>query len=136
MKIPSKKKYDLGFPNPVEIHKQRDKGRGVKLTDFIGNGSKFIFDELGFKTDWLSKPSSEWSEDKDFLEMKNFISNILVCNDAAERGIKLVSEYADVLTMSSKGRKELLQVVEKHRKEYPDVNKSTQVVVAHTSMHF
>ena len=65
MKIPSKKKYDLGFPNPVEIHKQRDKGRGVKLTDFIGNGSKFIFD-------WLSKPSSEWSEDKDFLEMKYF----------------------------------------------------------------
>ena len=57
--------------------------------------------------------------------MKNFISNILVCNDAAERGIKLVSEYADVLTISSKGRKELLQVVEKHRKEYPDVNKST-----------
>ena len=66
-----------------------------------------------------------WSEDKDFLEMKNFISNIFVCNDAAERGIKLVSEYADVLTISSKGRKELLQVVEKHRKEYPDVNKST-----------
>ena len=66
--------------------------------------------------------------------MKFFISRKSLSSDhsedgllsqSAEHGIKLVSKYADVLTISSKGRKELLQVVEKHRKEYPDVNKST-----------
>ena len=46
-------------------------------------------------------------------------------NDCAERGIKLISEYADSLTRDSVVRQNIIQVVERHRKMYPNVNKTT-----------
>ena len=46
-------------------------------------------------------------------------------NDCAERGIKLISEYADSLTRDSVVRQYIIQVVERHRRMYPNVNKTT-----------
>ena len=57
--------------------------------------------------------------------MKKFVTNLLVCNDPAERGIKLISDYANSLTKNEEDRQQLLQVVEWHMKMYPDTKKST-----------
>ena len=44
-------------------------------------------------------------------------------NDLAERGVKLVSEFCDILTKDSDDLQNLLQVVEQHHQEFSDVKK-------------
>ena len=46
-------------------------------------------------------------------------------NDAAERGIKLISDYANCLTKNASERQEILQLVEYHRSKISDDKKST-----------
>ena len=48
-----------------------------------------------------------------------------VVNDAAERTVKLYSDYAAILTENKEQRASLLQVVEKHRKQVGDFKKLT-----------
>ena len=57
--------------------------------------------------------------------MEWFVKNLLVCNDLAECGIKLVSDYANSLTTNSTEREQLLQVVELQRRQFRDCKKST-----------
>merc|ERR1712018_655519 len=94
-------------------------------SDSIMNGSLFLFDELGFGKEWLYEPIDEWQNNASFLEMKSWIQNLKVTNDCAERGVKLITEYANSLTKNPKDRQNLLQVVERQRKLYPDVKKTT-----------
>ena len=48
-----------------------------------------------------------------------------VVNDAAERGIKLASDYAQSLTKDSEMKNKIFQTVEWHRREKADIRKST-----------
>ena len=123
-KVTPPKKYDCGYPNPVPLP-QNAKGLGRKLSDSIMSGSLFLFDALDFGKDWLYKPITDWESNKSFCEMKSWVQNLKVTNDCAERGVKLISDYANSLTKNSNDRENLLQVVEKHRKQYPNVTKAT-----------
>ena len=57
--------------------------------------------------------------------MRSWVQNLKVTNDCAERGIKLISDFANSITKNSEDRQNLLQVVERHRNLYPDVRKAT-----------
>ena len=119
---PPEEGFQPGCPNLVDLTLYGD---NPKLIDFIQGGSLFIFDALNINKDWLVKPISEWKNYESFCEMKSFVENLLVTNDTAERGIKLVSDYIQSQTTCDETLQELLQVVEQHRKEFPDVKKST-----------
>ena len=95
------------------------------LSDSVGKGSLYIFDILGFNKEWLKSPMHLWKDDPNYLEMKNYIKNLLVCNDPAERGVKMVSDFIDCLTKDSAHREDLLQIVDADRRQFPDTNKST-----------
>ena len=123
-KVKPPKKYEMGYPNPVPLPKNNS-GMRRKLSDSVMDGSLFLFDELRFGKDWLNKPVSEWEKYPSFMEMKSWIENLKVTNDCAERGIKLITDYANSLTKDSAVRQNLLQVVERHRSHYNNVNKST-----------
>ena len=61
---------------------------------------------------FLSLPVEIWQLDSSFNEAKLTVSNLMVVNDAAERGVKLCHDY----TKSSKQEgvlQNILQVVEK-----------------------
>ena len=119
-------KYSFGFPpNPVKLPLDKKSGKKVCVSDFVGHGSLFIFDIMKFDRDWLQLPISSWKSNASYLEMEQYLKTLLVVNDAAERGIKLVSEYVDCLTKDSANRQDLLQVVEAHQKLFPNCNKST-----------
>ena len=74
---------------------------------------------------WLSLPVSYWKNHEGFKEVESFVRNILVVNDTAERGIKLISDYANCLTKNASERQEILQLVEYHRSKITDDKKST-----------
>ena len=101
--------------------------RAYNLSDFIGSESLYMFQVLNFENTWLRKPVAEWRNYESFVEMEKFVKTLLVTNDAAERGVKLVSDFANCLTTDPKEREELLQVVEQNRRQLPDCKKSTLV---------
>ena len=53
------------------------------------------------------------------------INDLKVVNDVAERGVRLLEEFKDVLTDNEEQRRMLLHCVEDTRKLYPDFRKST-----------
>ena len=72
---------------------------------------------------WLSQPVSSWDKNDNFNELATAIRNLKVVNDCAERGVKLIEDYAKCITKNENSRQDLLQLVEKERKELKNVNK-------------
>ena len=60
-----------------------------------------------------------------WTKLTQFASGLKVVNDIAERGVRLMEEYKDVLTDDEEQRKMILLCVEETRKLYPDFKKST-----------
>ena len=118
-------KYEMGCPNPVSLPESPKEGLKLKLSEFCGRGSLFIFDQLSFDKNWLKLPIDQWKNNEPYNEMKRFIECLLVTNDTAERGVKLVSDFANSITKDPQDREYLLQIVEQHRRLFPDQNKST-----------
>ena len=54
-----------------------------------------------------------------------FTSDLKVVNDIAEKGVRLIEEFKDILTDGDEQRRMLLHCVEDTRKFYPDFRKST-----------
>ena len=74
----------------------------------------------------MAKSASQWLENHErFKKIESFVRNILVVNDTAERGIKLISDYANCLTKNASERQEILQLVEYHRSKISDDKEST-----------
>jgi hypothetical protein len=57
--------------------------------------------------------------------LKAFVTNLLITNDCAERGVALISDYIEIVTKNEDQRQDLLQGVEMHRKSFPNAKKST-----------
>ena len=118
-------KYRRGVPlfkRNIDKHSQ--------LLDFIGPETWFIFETLKLDTAWLYDLPELWPTYDSFVKGQKFAANVKVVNDVAERGVKLYSDYAAILTDNEVQRESLLQVVEKHRKQFADFKKST---LAHSS---
>ena len=75
-------------------------------------------------TEWLIQDASSWEHSAGFKSLQSFVKNVLVTNDLAERGVKLMADFIDKAE-NEKERQELLQVVEFHRKQFPDFKKKT-----------
>ena len=124
-KVKPPKKYECGFPNPVLLP-LNETGLARQLSDAIMGGSLFIFDVLGFGKDWLNMPITQWESNKDYCEMKSWVKHLKVTNDCAERGVKLITDYANSLTKDPVDRQNLLQIAQMQRKLFPtDLSKTT-----------
>ena len=56
--------------------------------------------------------------------MREYVRTVKVTNDVAERGVKLISDYATILTTDDDMRALLLHGVERNRQVYPNFKKS------------
>ena len=101
------------FRRGISVFK-RNIDRCSKLCDFIGPETWFIFECLRMDKDWLYDKPEQWTTHESFKKGQNFVANIKVVNDAAERTVKLYSHYAAILTENEEQRASLWQVVEKH----------------------
>ena len=67
----------------------------VTLDTLIGPKSWMIFDLLGFNSGWLAQNPNQWNGNHDYRAMKSVVKHLSVVNDAAERGIKDIQDYAN-----------------------------------------
>ena len=100
--------YKGGYPSEVKLSVRPHIARNYKLSSFVKSGSHFIFDTMNFDKTWLSLPVNDWKNHDGFKEVEIFVRNMLVVNDTAERGIKLISDYANCLTKNATDPKFLM----------------------------
>ena len=75
------------FPNLTQII-----DRNTCLANLIGPESWFLLQKFGINNKWLQWPVSKWPKHQTF---KNILCSV---NVASERGIKLNTDYATILT--------------------------------------
>lgn len=95
------------------------------LTDLVGPESRFLFDALGVECNWLTNPADTWEDNDNYKFAQKFVRSVKVTNDVAERGVKLMSDFATQITTDPEQRSCLLQVVEYHRNKFQSFKKAT-----------
>jgi len=98
---------------------------GVGIENFISKNSRRFFDRLSINTEFLEKHPSEWIKNDNFRKGLQIAKNLKVVNDAAERGVKLMQDYNNLLTTDEEEKQFILQIVREYRSKYPNVAKST-----------
>ena len=95
------------------------------MIPLISSESWLVFDLLGLSgsQDWMTIPVSFWDHFEDFRRFREFVENISVCNDIADRGMALITAYINK-AQSEEQRQALLQVVEQHRDMVTTTTKS------------
>ena len=107
------------FPNVTE---------NTTLYDLLGYRSVLLFQRLKFTVEdlqFLRYPCDEWDKFPTYSRLRKVVKTLKVVNDVAERGVRCMEEYKDILTMDSEQRNLIMQCVENTRKRYPDFKKST-----------
>ena len=74
--------------------------------------NKFSIDDVQF----LRRAHNQWFKYDSFKRLEQLVMNMKVTNDTAERGIKILEDYKDVLTTDNEQRNVILHCVENIRK--------------------
>ncbi|XP_050541892.1 uncharacterized protein LOC126905840 [Daktulosphaira vitifoliae] len=91
---------------------------------FITANTRKLFSALDINQDFLNDDPNTWYRNSNYNSAKTKVQSLFVVNDPAERGVALMTHFNNCLTNDEEQRQYLLQVVEKHRNEYPDCRKS------------
>ena len=95
------------------------------LASLVTVHSWAIFNRLGLKgcNDWLLAPSSLWHLFTEYRKLEDFVKNLTVFNNIAERGCTLMTEFVNRVR-SEESRQALVLSVAYHRKLVSGFNKS------------
>jgi len=96
-----------------------------ELPSLIGPRSWLLFHLLSPKSrhEWLQLPPNYWELMEDLKKMNDFVLNVEVVNDCAERGIHLINDFKNS-TFDENQQEYLFQVVENNRKRIDSLKKS------------
>jgi len=80
------------------------------------------------ETRFLEENPSLWELRNDYIEGLHTVQQLQVANDNAERGVALIEEYNKIITKKETQKQYLLQVVQDHRRRFPECKKGSLVV--------
>lgn len=92
----------------------------TSLGELVGQDSWFFFQVLGMNTEFLSENVDLMHGNANFQSALKNITAVNVVNDSAERGVKLSSDFLEA-ARQEEHYQNILQVVEKNRKEKPNL---------------
>lgn len=96
-----------------------------KFEDFVSEKSMTLFELMELPSAFLSVDPDLWEEQEDYQKAAETVRAMSVVNDHAERGVALAQELIGLITKDESQLQFLLQVVQQHRKAYPDSKKQT-----------
>lgn len=96
----------------------------MNLNELITPNTLQFFERFDISNSFLLEDPSTWDKNENYIYGKNKLSNLQVINDNAERGVKLMEDYNQVLTRNEDDMQYILQVVSDYRKKYPESSKS------------
>jgi hypothetical protein len=110
-------------PKRIQVDLQKIKSCG--LEDFVTQRSRVLFERMNLPDSFLKADPETWEERDDYKAARQTVQAMKVVNDHAERGVALIQEFSGLLTHDEVQLQFLLQVVQEHRKDFPDSNKKT-----------
>jgi hypothetical protein len=96
----------------------------VELDHFIGPASELFFKTLRINTEFFKHDALIWPQQASFQDALRKAQALRVVNDCAERGIALATQFNSTLTRQEEEKQFVLQMVEAHRKRFPNAKKS------------
>ena len=93
------------------------------LSDFVSYKTKSLFVNFELQTDFSDIDPALWKDNEEYQTASEFIQNLFVVNDVAERGDKFMKDYNRILTLDEEEAQFILQVVDSYRKKYPSHTK-------------
>lgn len=96
-----------------------------EIDDFICVNTKKLFKQFAINTIFLNVDPLKWANNEGYIKALLVLKNILVINDVAERGVKLIEDCNNKITKEESQKQYLLQVVSDYCKKYPDHRKET-----------
>lgn len=94
------------------------------LSDFVSINTMKFFDRFDITTDFLTTDPSKWEGKEDFKQGVKTCEAIQVVNDSAERGVKLFSDYNQILSMDEEEKQFIVKVVQYYLQAFPSYNRS------------
>ncbi len=117
MRPPANYQWQTGKPVlPDNLH------RRFQLSALIGQRSWLLFHLLNAGTEWLHRPVRSWEDCPEYKRVGDFLGDLSVVNDAAERCVKDITEYAE-MARDSAHRERILLVVNDHRNVFQELRK-------------
>ena len=115
----------FGKPGEPDFHPVAALMRGPKplLSAFITDRSWLFFDLIAANTDWMTEEPCRWPLNEDYIYQRDFCRDIQVVNDAAERAVKDVQDYAKV-TRDPVLRDTVILVANDHRGRITNLRKN------------
>ena len=115
----------VSIPETFKLEKPKfsQVDENTALVDLVTPSSFKFFSILGLGRQWLEVNPDKWKEDMDYRSAREFVKTVKVTNDVAERGVKMASDFATMLTKDDEMRAMLLQGVERSRQMYPNFKK-------------
>jgi len=96
------------FPSSINL--------STRLCDLVDNDSWFTIFRLQISSSFLELPVSEWDTNDAYQTSAENVKALNVVNDAAERGVKLATDFVSA-ARSDEHLQNILQVVENDRKQ-------------------
>jgi hypothetical protein len=94
------------------------------FADLVGAQSFMLFDLLGLSWDWIEDKPDKWEESSSYQQLRDYVRTVKVTNEVAERRVKLIADYATILTADDEMRILLLHGFERNRKMFHNFKKS------------
>jgi len=85
--------------------------------------SRSFFEITGLDYSFLHEPVNAWADNPLFVAASQLVNNLPCVNDCAERGVALIQEFTACVKDEIQ-RQFLLQIVEKHRKDFKTCNRN------------
>lgn len=106
---------------PNEMKKYKNK----HLNDFVSANTMKFFERLQICTDFLNVDPSQWTERADWQKGYETCKAIRVVNDVAERGVKLFTDYNNILTKDEEQKQFIVKVVKDYNEKFPSHKRSS-----------
>ncbi|KAL7640588.1 UNVERIFIED_CONTAM: hypothetical protein RMT77_008863 [Armadillidium vulgare] len=107
--------------NPKFRRHQQEELVNAGLSCFITKGTMNFFELFHINADFLREPPISWPENILIKEGLGIVKSLKVVNDVTERGVKLISDFNNLLTQDEEQKQYVLQVVHKCRMLYPNL---------------
>lgn len=92
------------------------------ISEFITKKTFQFFRRFDIRTEFLNVDPEFWPENEFWVSGRKLVKDLHVVNDTAERGVKLMSEFLNLLSKDEEETEYICQVVSKNRSEYPSHN--------------
>ncbi|KAK2705764.1 hypothetical protein QYM36_015958 [Artemia franciscana] len=102
-----------------------DSAKNKNLEHFVTAKSAKLFQMMDLPDGFLTVDPDLWEDRHDYKLASETVRSLKVINDHAERGVALIQEYSGFVTQDESQLQFLLQVVNEHRRVYPDSRKQT-----------